>query len=114
MLPSAWRTSYKRKWGVANEGEAKEEEEEAEEAKEEEKEGEGGKVVVGQQRLHGRKSEAVKLLIALLFKEGGNQLVQAKINEHLDTHDSSAFFMEAKATMTRLMEWHSLNPVGEA
>jgi hypothetical protein len=40
------------------------------------------------------KIEAINLLIALLFREGGHHAVQAKIREHLDSHDSTAFFVE--------------------
>jgi hypothetical protein len=59
------------------------------------------------------KAEAMKLIIALLFKEGGHNPIQATIDLHLRSHDSSQFFLEVKMMLMKLIEWHQTNPEGE-
>ena len=60
------------------------------------------------------KVEALRLLIALLFKEGGHTSVQQTIREHLERNDSSPFFVELKRIFVNLIEWHQSNPDGES
>ena len=59
------------------------------------------------------KIAAIKLLIALLFKEGGHVVVQQTIRDHINRHDSSSFFLEVKSMMVDLIAWHETNPDGE-
>jgi len=52
------------------------------------------------------KDEAIKLLMALLFQEGGNQKVQSTIHTHLNLPNSESFLREVKDTLTRITAYH--------
>jgi hypothetical protein len=49
--------------------------------------------------------EAIRLLVALLYREGGNQDVQSTINKHLMASNSMFFFTEAVSTLETLRTW---------
>ena len=55
-------------------------------------------------------SEAIKLLIGMLFKEGGAKEVQGAINKHLSSH-SDLFFKQLRIILNKLISWHSWNGV---
>lgn len=52
------------------------------------------------------KNEGVKLLVAMLFKEGGSLAVQDKINQYLSSSPSHLFFIELRDQIKNLMQWH--------
>ena len=56
-------------------------------------------------------SEAIKLIVALLFKEGGALDVQKTIFESLNKGDSDLFFMHVKSMLQDLMNWHKWHQV---
>ena len=53
--------------------------------------------------------EAIKLLIAMLFKEGGAREIQSTMHEYLYNNDSELFFRQVKATIEKLIMWHKWN-----
>lgn len=55
--------------------------------------------------------EAIRLAVAMLFKEGGALLVQESINAYMKTHDSNLFFKQIKVIITTLITWHNWNQV---
>ena len=55
--------------------------------------------------------EAIKLCVAMLFREGGNLLVQRTINEHLAKTDSTLFFHEVKRYMERLSRHYEFDEI---
>jgi hypothetical protein len=50
--------------------------------------------------------EAIKLLVAMLFKEGGAEEVQKTIYTHLKSTDSDYFFRQLRSVFNRLISWH--------
>jgi len=63
--------------------------------------------------------EAIKLGVALLFKEGGALEVQEIMHTHLTTTDSELFFKQVRLTLQQLQAWHVWNhiiilPAGES
>eukprot|EP01040_Poterioochromonas_malhamensis_P001446 gene1446-1534_t len=55
--------------------------------------------------------EAIKLGVALLFKEGGALEVQQIMNNHLNKTNSELFFKQVRLTLQKLQAWHSWNQV---
>jgi hypothetical protein len=55
--------------------------------------------------------EAIKLGVALLFKEGGALEVQQIMNTHLRTTNSELFFKQVRFTLGKLKAWHDWNGV---
>jgi hypothetical protein len=55
--------------------------------------------------------EAIKLLVALLFKEGGAHDVQVSIHNHLNKGNSDLFFRHIKSMLQSLFSWHRWNGV---
>merc|ERR1711871_777049 len=53
--------------------------------------------------------EAVKLLVALLYKEGGHTAVQTTIHQRLSSPGSSFFFEAVNDELKRITSWHELN-----
>ena len=51
-------------------------------------------------------AEAIKLIVALLFKEGGAHDVQVTINETLNRPGSELFFLHVRSMLADLMAWH--------
>ncbi len=51
-------------------------------------------------------SEALKLLVAMLFKEGGSLVIQKSIHSHLSQPGSDIFFRTVRHTLHNLMSWH--------
>jgi hypothetical protein len=47
-------------------------------------------------------NEAMKLLVAMLFREGGNLKVQEAVHHHLNCSFSTPFFTEARGTLIRM------------
>ncbi len=56
-------------------------------------------------------AEAIKLLVALLFKEGGALDVQKSINRHLSKSGSDLFFLHIRLLINNLINWHKWNGV---
>ncbi|GMI18313.1 hypothetical protein TrLO_g8656, partial [Triparma laevis f. longispina] len=50
--------------------------------------------------------EGVNLLVALMFREGGNKKVQRTIFEHLNQRGTDHFFEEIRNRLKKMMEWH--------
>lgn len=50
--------------------------------------------------------EAIRLGIALLFKEGGALRVQMLMHEHLSKTNSESFFLEVRLILQKLRAWH--------
>jgi len=55
--------------------------------------------------------EAIRLAVAMLFKEGGALLVQETINKYLKAHNSHLFFKQVKTILGNLISWHNWNQV---
>ena len=55
-------------------------------------------------------TEAIKLLIGMLFKEGGAKEVQGAINKHLSSH-SDLFFKQIRIILNKLIAWHGWHGV---
>ena len=55
--------------------------------------------------------EAVKLCVAMLFKEGGNLAVQETMHEYLQENDSTLFFQQLRISLQKLIAWHKWNEV---
>jgi hypothetical protein len=55
--------------------------------------------------------EAVKLLVAMLFKEGGAFSVQDKIHEYLSTSPSKLFFLQLREQIKSLIQWHTWHDI---
>lgn len=53
--------------------------------------------------------EAVKLCVAMLFREGGCLSVQATIFEYLTSNNSELFFKQLRSSIQRLISWHKWN-----
>jgi len=56
-------------------------------------------------------AEAIKLIVALLFKEGGAHDVQVTIFETLNTPGSDLFFQHMRSMLADLMAWHKWHGV---
>jgi len=56
-------------------------------------------------------AEALKLLVALLFKEGGAFEVQKSINKHLSRQGSHLFFQQVRTMLQNLIAWHKWNGI---
>ena len=56
-------------------------------------------------------AEAMKLLVALLFREGGALDVQKNINKHLSRQGSHLFFQQVRTMLQNLISWHKWNGV---
>jgi hypothetical protein len=56
-------------------------------------------------------TEVVKLLVAMLFKEGGAREVQECVNTYLMKNNSELFFKQVRATLQKLMAWHKWNEI---
>eukprot|EP01031_Cornospumella_fuschlensis_P031175 gene31175-37679_t len=56
-------------------------------------------------------SEALKLLVAMLFKEGGALSIQKSINAHLSQQGSDMFFRNVRQILHNLMSWHKWNGI---
>ena len=56
-------------------------------------------------------SEVIKLLVGMLFKEGGARLVQGTIYNYLTKNDSELFFRQVRATIQKLIAWHDWNGI---
>jgi hypothetical protein len=57
--------------------------------------------------------EVVKLLVGMLFKEGGAREVQGSVNDYLVENDSELFFKQCRHTIQALIAWHKWNDVIE-
>jgi hypothetical protein len=55
--------------------------------------------------------EAIKLGVALLFKEGGALEVQQIMNNHLRTSNSELFFKQVGLTFQKLQTWHNWHQI---
>ncbi|GMH52463.1 hypothetical protein TrRE_jg12234, partial [Triparma retinervis] len=55
--------------------------------------------------------EGVNLLVALLFREGGNKKVQATIFSHLNQGGTGHFFEEIRNRLRKMMEWHQIKVI---
>jgi predicted house-cleaning noncanonical NTP pyrophosphatase (MazG superfamily) len=55
--------------------------------------------------------EGVKLIIALLFREGGNKVTQSTIFNHLNQKGTDAFFEEIRNRLRKMIEWHQFKVV---
>jgi hypothetical protein len=53
--------------------------------------------------------EAVKLCVAMLFREGGSLAVQETIYECLTVRNSELFFKQLRSSIQRLISWHKWN-----
>ena len=51
-------------------------------------------------------AEAIKLIVAMLFKEGGAHAVQASINACLSRRGSDLFFLHIRSMLQGLISWH--------
>ena len=49
--------------------------------------------------------EAIKLCVAMLFREGGATAVQEVMHHHLSSHPSELFFKQLKIMINNLMAW---------
>jgi hypothetical protein len=56
-------------------------------------------------------SEVVKLLVGMLFKEGGAREVQTTMNNYLMKNSSELFFLQVRATLQKLIAWHQWNEI---
>ena len=56
-------------------------------------------------------SEVVKLMVGLLFKEGGARDVQQKVHECLTGVESVLFFKQVRITLQKLIAWHQWHGV---
>jgi hypothetical protein len=56
-------------------------------------------------------AEAIKLLVALLFREGGALDVQRAIYAHLNKPGSDLFFLHIRSLIQDLMQWHRVKGV---
>jgi hypothetical protein len=56
-------------------------------------------------------TEAMKLCIGLLFKEGGALEVQSIMQNFLNKNNSELFFKQVRATLQSLISWHNWNGV---
>ena len=56
-------------------------------------------------------SEVVKLMVGLLFKEGGARDVQQKVHECLTGVESVLFFKQVRMTLQKLIAWHQWHGV---
>jgi hypothetical protein len=54
----------------------------------------------------GLQVECVKLLIAMLYKEGGALLIQETVNKHLNSKDFQLFFNQIRRFLQDLISWH--------
>lgn len=57
--------------------------------------------------------EAIRLLVGMLFKEGGNRSVQGQINSILLNTNSELFFKECSQHIQELISWHKWHDVIE-
>ena len=53
--------------------------------------------------------ECIKLLVGVLFKEGGNRVVQDLMCKYLSRPDAYLFFAQARAIINKLKDWHTWN-----
>ena len=53
--------------------------------------------------------ESIRLMIAMLLREGGSTDVQRCANEHLRAENSFLFFSQVRSILKKLIEWHKLN-----
>lgn len=51
-------------------------------------------------------NEAIKLLVAMLFQEGGNLSMQQTMHKHLADGESEFFFQQIRNTIQQLISWH--------
>ena len=58
-------------------------------------------------------AEAIKMLVALLFREGGALEVQMSINRHLSKPGSELFFLHIRSLIQNLISWHRWHGVIE-
>jgi hypothetical protein len=56
-------------------------------------------------------NEAIKLLVGMLFKEGGARDVQGMVWSYLTKTDSTMFFKQVCTTVRKLQSWHDWNGV---
>ena len=56
-------------------------------------------------------SEVVKLMVGMLFKEGGARDVQIKVHECLVGVESVLFFKQLRITIQKLIAWHEWHGV---
>jgi hypothetical protein len=56
-------------------------------------------------------TECIKLLVSVLFKEGGAREVQELIFNHLSQSNSELFFKQLRVTLQKLINWHKWNDV---
>lgn len=56
-------------------------------------------------------SEALKLLVGMLFKEGGALAIQRTIHAHLSHPGSDIFFRTVRQILHNLMAWHEWNKI---
>ena len=56
-------------------------------------------------------TECIKLLVSVLFKEGGAREVQELIFNHLSQGNSDLFFKQLRVTLQKLINWHKWNDV---
>ena len=55
--------------------------------------------------------EAIKLLVGMLFKEGGAREIQGSTNNYLTKNSSTLFFHQVCLTIKKLAAWHEWNGV---
>jgi hypothetical protein len=57
--------------------------------------------------------EGVNLMVALLFREGGNKKVQKTIYDHLNQRGTDHFFEEIRNRLKKMMEWHQIKVIDQ-
>ena len=55
--------------------------------------------------------ECVKLCVAMLFKEGGNLMVQETMFDYLNRTNSTIFFKQLRHSLQNLIDWHKWHDV---
>jgi hypothetical protein len=55
--------------------------------------------------------ECVKLCVAMLFKEGGNLVVQQTMFDYLSSHNSELFFKQMRISLQKLVAWHKWHDI---
>ena len=56
-------------------------------------------------------SEVIKLMVGMLFKEGGAREVQDSVHSYLTKNQSELFFKQVRMTIQKLIAWHKWNEV---
>jgi hypothetical protein len=53
--------------------------------------------------------ESIRLMVALLFREGGNKTVQQKLHAHMQESPSDMFFLEIRDSLARIVSAHKVS-----